>query len=41
MRNYMKKNRDTILPLGIASAVMSLIIAAAAIFSEISPAAVL
>ena len=41
MKNYVKKNRDTILPLGIASAVMSLIIAAAAIFSEISPAAVL
>ena len=41
MRNYVKKNRDTILPLGIASAVMSLIIAAAAVLSEISPAAVL
>ena len=41
MRNYMKKNRDTILPLGIASAVMSLIVAVAAVLSEISPAAVL
>ncbi len=41
MRNYVKKNRDTILPLGIASAVMSLIVAVAAVLSEISPAAVL
>ena len=41
MRNYWKKNKETILPLGIASAVMSLIVAAAAVLSEISPAAVL
>lgn len=41
MRNYVKRHKDTILPLGIASAAMSLIIAAAAVLSEISPAAVL
>ena len=41
MKHFVKKNKDTILPLGIASALMSLIIAAAAVLSEISPAAVL
>ena len=41
MKKFMKKNRETILPLGIASAMMSVIIAAAAALSEISPAAVL
>ncbi len=40
MRSYVKRNRETIFPLGIASAVMSIIIAAAVMFSEISPSAI-
>ncbi len=40
MKNYMAARKATIFPLGIAGAVMSLIMTAALLFSEISPSAI-
>lgn len=41
MRSYVIKNKAVILPLGIASAVMSLIMTAAVLFNEVSPSIIL
>ncbi len=40
MKNYMAANKATIFPLGIAGAVMSLIMTTALFFSEVSPSAI-